>query len=309
MKKPSDMVEVRESFFYNKNVKQDIKIASVGDIHISKKVSQKDINNIFESLSRESPDYICLLGDLIDSPMELTKEKSIENLNNLIKSCSGIAPTMIILGNHDYERIPDLSDKSSFWSETNNLSDVYVLIDGVYSDNKIIIGGCIQKEEVYNNKNNKHRDDSTAFYKDLLKHTNLYTELRQDLPKIFLNHSPESINDCRVKELLSIYDIIITGHYHNGCVPAMLENIYPKNAGIITPKLKLFPKQARGVVELESGTYLIYNGGWTKLSDSSPTILHPLDKICNRQIDITTLTSNEEYKKEKIKTKKLVLKK
>ena len=112
-----------------------------------------------------------------------------------------------------------------------------------------------------------------------------------------------------MKLLVSDYDVVLCGHYHNGCVPAMLENIYPKNAGIITPKLKLFPKQARGVVELDSGTYLIYSGGWTKLSDSSPLLLHPIDMICNRQIDVTTLTSNEEYKKEKIKTKKLVLKK
>ena len=89
----------------------------------------------------------------------------------------------------------------------------------------------------------------------------------------------------------------------------MLENIYPKNAGIITPKLDLFPKQARGVVRLDTGTYLIYSGGWTKLSSVSPLLFHPLDMLCNRQIDITTLTSNEEYKNESIKTKKLVLKK
>ena len=314
MKKASDILEVRESIFYNKNIDKDIKIASVGDIHISKTVGERDINNICESISSENPDYICLLGDLVDSPKELTKEKSINNLKSLVKTCSTIAPTMIVLGSHDYiyknsTDVPDLSDQSNIWGELNQLSDVYVLNDEVYSDDKIVIGGYIQKEEVYNNRYDKHTEDAIALYIDLMQHSDLHSELQEDLPKVFLTHSPASIHDNRIKDLLSVYDVIITGHYHNGCVPAMLENIYPKNAGIITPKLELFPDQARGVIKLTTGTYLIYSGGWVKLSAGSPLFFHPLDMLCNRQIDVTTLTSNEEYIDESIKTKKLVLKK
>lgn len=308
MNKPSDLLQVRESIFYNKNVENDIKIASVGDIHISKSVGEKDINNIYESLAREEPDYVCLLGDIIDSPKELTKRS--EDLNKLVRSCSSIAPTMIVLGGHDFVYdVPDLSSESNVWGKLNQLPDVYILNDEIYSDDKIIIGGYIQKEDVYNNRYDKHTEDAIAFYIDLMEHPNLHTKLREDLPKVFLTHSPASINDYRIKDVLSVYDVIITGHYHNGCVPAMLEDIYPKNAGIITPKLKLFPKQARGVVKLDTETYLIYSGGWIKLSAGSPLLFHPLDMLCNRQIDVTTLTSNEEYKDESIKTKKLVLKK
>ncbi len=314
MKKASDILEVRESIFYNKNVDKDIKIASVGDIHISKNVGEIDINNIYESLSDENPDYVCLLGDLIDSPGKSTVGKDIDDLKTLVKYCSSIAPTMIILGNHDYiyndsNDVPDLSDESNIWSYINKLSDVYVLNDDVYSDDKIIIGGCTQTEDVYNNRYDKHTEDAIALYIDLMEHPRLHSDLREDLPKIFLIHSPASINDNRIKDLLSVYDVIITGHYHNGCVPAMLENILPKNVGIITPKLELFPKYARGVVKLDTGTYLIYSGGWTKLSASSPLLFHPLDKLCNRQIDITTLTSDKAYIEESVKTKKLVLKK
>ena len=96
MKKASDILEVRESIIYNKNVDKDIKIASVGDIHISKTVGKRDINNISESISNENPDYVCLLGDLIDSPRELSRGKGLDNLENLVKYCSKIAPTMII---------------------------------------------------------------------------------------------------------------------------------------------------------------------------------------------------------------------
>lgn len=311
MNKPSDILEIRESIFYNEHAKNNIKIAGIGDIHISRLVGEKDINNIYESLFRENPDYICLLGDLIDSPKELTIEQSINDLFSLMKNCASIAPTMVILGSHDYDNTKelDLSNEEDIWSEINKLKDVYVLNDDIYNDNIITIGGYIQKKEAYNNPNDIHREDSLAFYNDFIKHPNLYFELREDVPKILLTHSPEVIRDSKVEELLSSYDIIITGHYHNGCVPAMLENIYPKNAGIITPKLRLFPKEARGIIKLDSDTYLIYSGGWIKLSAGSPLLFHPLDMLCNRQMDITTLTSDKEYVEEVIKTKKLVLKK
>ena len=309
MNKPSDVLEIRESNFYNEYAKKDIKIASIGDIHLSKLVGEKDINNINETLHKENPDYICLLGDIIDSPKELTIEKNIENLNTLIKNCSSIAPTMIIIGNHDYEKNSDLSDELNIWNEINKIRNVYVLNDNTYSDKRILIGGYTQKREAYGSKRNTHHEDSIAFYNDFISHSNLYEELKDDVPKILLTHSPESINNLKVEELLSVYDLIITGHYHNGCVPSFLENIYPKNAGIITPKFKVFPKTARGIIKLESGNYLIYSGGWTKLSSCSPIICHPLDTLCNRQIDVITLTSNKEYKNESIKTKKLVLKK
>ena len=87
-----------------------------------------------------------------------------------------------------------------------------------------------------------------------------------------------------------------------------VDKIYPKNAGIITPRMKRLPKRARGIIKLDTGTYLVYSGGWVKLSNSAPGLIRPLDKLCNRQMDVTTLTSNEEYVKEKIKNKKLVLK-
>ena len=62
------------------------------------------------------------------------------------------------------------------------------------------------------------------------------------------------------------------------------------------------------IIKLDTGTYLIYNGGWIKIQACSPKILQPLDKLCNRQMDITTLTSDIEYKEEQIKNKRLVLK-
>lgn len=313
MNKPSDILEIRESTFYNPNVKDDIKIASIGDTHISRLVGKKDINNIYDALCSVNPDYICLLGDIVDSPRELTKEESIKNLELLISLCSSIAPTMVILGSHDfvYEH-PGVSfysyDDTGLWSEIGKIPNVYLLNDKVFNDNRIIISGYLQKVDAYLNLADEHVEDPAAYYHDFISHPDLYEGLDENLPKILLTHSPEPINDLNVQELLKDYDVILTGHYHNGCVPSFLDRIYPKNAGIITPRMKKLPRHARGIIKLNTGTYLVYSGGWVKLSESAPGLIRPLDKLCNRQMDVTTLTSNEEFIKEEIKTKKLVLK-
>ena len=105
-------------------------------------------------------------------------------------------------------------------------------------------------------------------------------------------------------ELVSNYNIVLCGHYHNGCVPAFLNKVMPKNSGIITPTKKVLPKNVRGIRKISNNTFLIYNGGWTKIPNNTPKPIHVLDKICNRQIDITILTKNIS-KEIEIKTKKI----
>ena len=313
MNKPSDILKIRDSIIYNENAKKNIRIASIGDTHISDIVGKDDINHISEALYKVKPDYICMLGDLVDSPDELKKDKKVEELKTLIKNSSTIAPTMVILGAHDFidesrEGFPDVIDETTIWNEIDKIPNVHVLNDKTYSDNNIFIGGYRQKKDVYYNFYRERKEDPKSYYRDFKKKEELYKDLPNDVPKVLLTHSPAPINYPAVKKLLSGYNVIITGHYHNGCVPAMLDDIYPKHAGLITPRKRILPKHARGIIKLDTGTYLIYNGGWIKIQACSPKVLQPLDKLCNRQMDITTLTSDIEYKEEQIKNKRLVLK-
>ena len=185
--------------------------------------------------------------------------------------------------------------------------------DEKYEDDNITIAGYKQKKEAYNNLINKKIEDSKAYYRDLSKQLKLLKNIQNNKPSIFLTHSPEPIHDKINQDLLKDYDIIITAHFHNGCIPAFLDNIWPKNSGIITPNKRLLPKMARGIVKLDTQSYLVYNGGWTKIQDCAPKILHPLDKLCNRQMDLITISNNKELKKYidemiiKNKGKKLIL--
>lgn len=315
MKMPSDTLKIRDSIVFNKKVKRDFKLVCIGDIHLSSLVGKKDIYNISDALYREDPDYICIVGDIVDSPKELLKENKVKKLETLIKNSASIAPTSVILGSHDFvieekEEIKDVFDESEIWRSFDKYNNVSILNDDTYEDDKIFIGGYRQKKEVYYNLMDQGIEDSKAYYEDLSNQLKLIKNLPNDKPTIFLTHSPEPIQDKDNQELLKKYDMILTGHYHNSCVPSFLDNVWiPKNGGLITPRKKIFPKEARGIVQLETGSYLVYNGGWVKIQECAPKILQPLDKICNRQMDAITFTSDSESNSEiKISSRKKKLK-
>lgn len=313
MTKSSDILKIRDSIIYNSNVKSNIKIAALGDFHLSSLVGQKDVDLISQSLYEEKPNYICILGDLVDSPLELEKTSKLSELKNLIKNSASIAPTFIVLGSHDFidetsNSYDDILSSIDAWNDINKITNAYVLNDAAYSNDEIFISGYRQKREVYYNLMQEHLEDSKAYYSDLVNYPVLYENLPINVPKIFLTHSPEPIHDRVNMNLLRNYNIIMTGHYHNGCVPAFLDDLMPRNRGIITPRKRILPKYARGIFMLETGTYLLYNGGWVKLQECAPKVLQPLDKLCNRQMDVITLTSDLEFKKIKIDNKKKVLK-
>ena len=294
----------------------------------------KDVDRMSGAIASEKPDYICLLGDLVDSPKEI--ESRANELKTLITNCSSIAPTMLILGSHDFidedsDEYKDVLLETSFWEDLETNKDVHLLNDKVFQDDNIFIAGYRQKRDAYYNLVKEHKEDAASYKQDFITKTEIWTTLPTDLPKILLTHSPEPIQSPLTQALIANYDVTITGHYHNGCIPIILDDILNTHSGLITPKKDFFPKHARGIVRLDEEfykahtneftkvipllisdypPYLIYNGGWTKIQDCAPQILHWLDKVCYRQLDVTTLTPNEEYlNKPNIYSKRTNLKK
>jgi len=305
MNYPSDFVKARESTFYSDCVSKDIKILSVGDIHLSKNVDLFNVDKLLKLIDSIKPDYIMILGDTIDTPKELSYSNRLLELDVLINNCNNIGKTFIILGNHDYyyDRENDLMTISPVWYKYQSLINTHLLMDQSYTDDNIFVGGYLQKGNAYF-KDGTNREDDLAFYNDLSNRDILVNNLPSDKYKIFLNHSPEPIQSKINQELLKDYNLIITGHYHNGVVPNILEGILSKNKGLLTPRRYILPSEARGIIRLHKGTYLIYNGGWTKIPNTAKS-LSSFDKYFNRDIDVTTVTNNYEYFDSLVKIKKL----
>lgn len=303
--KASNKINVRESIIRINSVKEDIRILCAGDFHITSKTKEKDIDFYLESANEEKPDYICLLGDLIDTPYNI--ESCKELLFKLIKGSALIAPTFVIIGNHDFIHNKKDYLNKELWNEINDIKNVRLLNNKVYENKEITFMGYTQTRDAYYNTNRDIVNGSDSFYNDIIKHNELY-DINNNLPKIALIHSPEFIIEKRTQELLNKYDVIICGHYHNGCVPPILDKMWNSNRGLINARKYLFPRNVRGITKLEH-FYLVYNGGWTKLSESSGKKFSKLDSLFNRQIDVITITNNPEYEKIKIKQKYKKMKK
>lgn len=294
--KSSDILEIRDSKLYANNVHEDIKILSAGDFHVNPKTKEEMIDFYLESVYVEEPDYIFLLGDLMDNPKDI--DKTAELLFKIIRGSSNIAPTFVIIGNHDYiSNGIDITNKELL-DDINNINNVRLLNDKTFRNDEIAIMGYTQKiNAYYNNDNNAFE----SFYEDFSKHEKFFN-INLKLPKIALMHSPEFVIEDKTQELLKEYDLIICGHYHNGCVPPILDKMWNSDKGFINARRYLFPSNVRGIQQLKYN-YLVYNGGFVKLSKSTAKKLSFLDNMYHRQIDVITLTGDSDYKEIDIKTR------
>ena len=80
------------------------RIAHISDTHIRNLKYHEEyrhvFKNIYDSLKQEQPDYIVHTGDLAHTKTQLSPEY-FEMASNFLKSLADIAPTIMILGNHD----------------------------------------------------------------------------------------------------------------------------------------------------------------------------------------------------------------
>ena len=97
-----------------------------------------------------------------------------------------------------------------------------------------------------------------------------------------------------MREKLSSYDLILSGHMHNGCIPPIIDELVKNNRGIIAPNKKIFPKNARGISIV--GNYAVVSSGITKLSRSAPLILRMFNFIFPMSIHELIIGSDDVYK-------------
>lgn len=292
-------LQIRDITLYNKNVKNDFKVVALGDIHLSKSVDKIKITAIKKQIKEEKADYNVFLGDFVSTPKELENKEIQEQLLDLIASSAVVAPTMIILGNHDFiNKNKDKNNKYSiennkaFWEKVTSINNVYLLDNKLYQDNQVLFMGYKETLKYY--YNNESYEDLEVFFNDFKSYPKLYKNLPKDIIKIGLIHSPEYAKLEKNNMLLRDYDLLISGHNHDGCIPFGFGNF---TFGIISPKKKIFPKEARGYRVLNTGTSLLISGGITKIQECAPKVSHPFNHLCPMQMDTITFTNKLDHYK------------
>lgn len=265
-------IEIVKNILSSKKLKKNITFIHIGDIHYNETTSTKKLEYIKYAIEDAHPDYIFITGDLLDRPKITKNKEKIKLLVSWLNSLGNIAKVFISLGNHDII----LEEDYKFFNKLNDINNIYVLNNQSYEDENVFISGFTLPTNYYYNIE-KHEDEN-ALLETLQNNFNLVTNLPKKKYKVALIHSPILLSEKKVIEKLKEYDLILSGHMHNGLIPRILDKIIKNNYGLISPDKRFFAKNTRGKIKTEYYTIII-TGGITKLSPSSTKILSKLNGL------------------------------
>lgn len=265
-------IEIVKNILSSKKLKKNITFIHIGDIHYNETTSAKKLEYIKYAIEDAHPDYIFITGDLLDRPKITKNKEKIKLLVSWLNSLGNIAKVFISLGNHDII----LEEDYKFFNKLNDINNIYVLNNQSYEDENVFISGFTLPTNYYYNIE-KHEDED-ALLETLQNNFNLVTNLPKKKYKVALIHSPILLSEKKVIEKLKEYDLILSGHMHNGLIPRILDKIIKNNYGLISPDKRFFAKNTRGKIKTKYYTIII-TGGITKLSPSSTKILSKLNGL------------------------------
>ena len=265
-------IEIVKDILSSKKLKKDITFIHIGDIHYNETTSAKKLEYIKYAIEDAHPDYIFITGDLLDRPKITKNKEKIKLLVSWLNSLGNIAKVFISLGNHDII----LEEDYKFFNKLNDVNNIYVLNNQSYEDENVFISGFTLPTNYYYNIE-KHEDED-ALLETLQNNFNLVTNLPKKKYKVALIHSPILLSEKKVVEKSKEYDLVLSGHMHNGLIPRILDKIIKNNYGLISPDKRLFAKNTRGKIKTKYYTIII-TGGITKLSPSSTKILSKLNGL------------------------------
>lgn len=277
---------------------KDINIKHFSDLHFNKKFDLKILDNILKIISDGKTDYVCFTGDLLDTSDFLKNEIRLKNvLIDWFKTLGSCATVIVALGNHDVlgkkRRIQNSGYDFEFWDELSNIENVYLLYNNYYEDENVYICGIFPPIEYYLNAS--HDEDKNVLIEHLKQKKTLLENLDSDKLKILLHHSPVYMTDINVLNYIKEFDLILSGHMHNGLILPIFEKVFPKNKGLVGAYIRPLPKIARGILDVlydKKKIKLIISGGIMKivLPDS---ILGYLDYLFPASIENITFDGND----------------
>ena len=281
-------IEVHKDIIYNNKIINDITIIHIADIHFNKKTKEQKLTKIKEEIYKNNPDYILITGDIIDESSVIKDKQNLKKILLFLTALSKHSKVIISLGNHDIFKLDDYK----FFENLNQLKNIYILNNECYIDEYIYISGFTLPTNYYYNITKRESKEILIEY--LKRYKKLTNNLPAFLPKVGLIHSPIMLVNKEVSDILKEYDLLLSGHTHDGMVPKILSKFLKKNQGIIAPNKRLFPEIARGKIEKHlqnKKLTIIITGGITKLGEKSAKLLSKLNFIYNIDINKIIITN------------------
>ncbi len=171
---------------------KELKIAAVSDIHLGSIIRKRSMRVLSEKIKAASPDMVLFLGDTVDGEINPVLRNDLLDSLILPESAKYV---YAITGNHEYignysKTIPYINDKG-----------IRVLVDEVIKlEEGIQLAGRKDRDSI--RYTGERRKDLDVLLKDV----------DQSRPVIVMDHQPPLIKE----ENLSGFDIMLSGHTHNG---------------------------------------------------------------------------------------------
>lgn len=219
--------------------------AMLGDLGIQNFKDMKRINSLLNKYQKANPDYILLLGDLVDDA-KINRE-ALKCIKEILQNLSKIAKTYMILGNHDL-----LSHENGKLIEYNNanLIDMYAKEVQLLMNETITLNEGVSLSGIYFSGNyyEEQQEESKVFL-NIINKMNLTPD--NELYNILMAHSSNNLFEAKIVEqskILKDYDLFLSAHMHYGMIPAYLDFL-PSHRGFVAYRgshLQLFPDNCRG---------------------------------------------------------------
>ena len=234
------------------------KIALLSDLHFNAKTSKIQINKLLASLKESKPEVVFIIGDLID------KKDGIRVVGDFVRKITGSASAKvyIVLGNWDYfalkYNINDLKKELKYSGAEVLMNESKIIRIGSLDFNLIGIKAPYTGQNIKNDLT-----ESIARVKN------------NDLCKILLTHSPESINEAVLKNI----DLVLAGHTHGGQV------YVPFLTRLVIPTKFAFKKYIKGIYKVGDSILYVNRGIGTSTL--------PLRFLSLPELTILSLTQNK----------------
>lgn len=219
------------------------RIAVLGDLHNSS--YGEDNQKLFEALDQLAPDAVCIAGDMV-----LCRQRAyaanIKTADFITRLC-GSFDVYYGIGNHEKGLMDGYDNVGDNW-------DRY--LERLPKDIKLLSNKHIELKKENDNIYIYGLDIERSFYKRIKDIPMGVDYLEEKLGKkkegysILLAHNPDYFDDY----VSWGANLVISGHIHGGIVKL------PFLGGVISPKLRIFPKYDYGLFKKDD-KYMIITGG------------------------------------------------
>ena len=315
--KESSVVKVKTYKVSPRHSSANLTIVSTGDWHISPLITSLQSEILQDKLPLIRPDVIILQGDLMDSPDYLESSQLVDVLLRQLKICSKIAPTVMVLGNHDFIRPTHKKDPSfeifqtripkgiiETWRQICREAKVKLLLDEWFEVKKLRIFGFFESSRVYFRDDGEKGENLSEIKRRLLELNSegllarSVFERHPDSAFLFASHSPVG-NLVELPELRR-FDFLTFGHMHGGVVPLLMDDLFDAvgyHGGLYAPFNRFFPKtQARGLETLLDGRKLLVNSGLVLGQASAPKFFQNLNFLKAAELSVLSISKDSPQK-------------